>query len=1210
MTTRSASSLQHGFMVVHGNYPEQLRALLVQWLQAYPLDVFTSETVLVQSNGIAQWLKLALAQPVAQGGLGIAAALDLVMPHRLVWQLYRTVLAGEAIPLQCAFDKDQLHWRLLRLLPQVLAAPDPAQIYQELRQYLTADQQLNKTDQLCHKLADLFDQYQVYRADWLAAWQAGDDQLIDGKGQVQPLLPQQRWQAALWRAVLLDMPPEQRQWSRASLHQRFLQACRSQRSIAGLPPRILVFGVSSLSQQSLEALCAVAPFCQVLLTVHNPCQYYWADIISDKDLFRSLHRRQQAKPAPAMAPGITPAPAASHPLLAAWGKQGRDYIRLLDEFDQTASHKALFAGERVDLFSDYDTSHLLGMLQQDILELRPLTETSQHWPALAGEQLSSISFACCHSVVRELEVLHDDLLEQLRADPALQYSDFMVMVPDIHQYAAAIHAVFGRYPRDDARYIPFTIADQSAGAEQPMVQALRFLLDIRNRRLTISELIDFLQTRAVAARFDLDDSAVWQLCQWLEQAGAHWGLHGAQRQSLGVEFVYDESSLLSALRRMLLGYACGEVPTAVAGVLPLPQVAGLSAQWCGALADLLLQLEHWWQLSVSNLSPQLWYAQLQQLLAQFFQPEHADDIALLASLRTELTNWFSHCQAAQLHSDLPLQVISNSWLAGFEQGNLAQRFLTGAVNFATLLPMRAIPFAQVHLLGMQDGAFPRVQRRQDFDLMSLHYRPGDRSRREDDRYLMLEALLSARQRLRISWLGRSVHDNTEREPSVLVTQLRQHLASGWRLADGGDLLNALTTEYPLKPYSSRYQSGELYSYQYEWLQYRQGNMAPQATQPPPNTANPETPGAETLIPAAARQVRWCQTEASPLAESPIPDLSLRQICAFVQDPVRWFFQQRLRVHFGRNAQQHGDDERFVLDNLQHWQLRQQLLQQSALTLARRPESTAVQVAQALAQTADNLAGQALLPLGAAGDIVRQLLCQELTGVLTRYAQALGMTAPASPDFIRLRYVVAERAGNSDSAQPAAASAQGCGPLVISDWLSGVRYYPDLPAAGYRQFHLFSETLFKDGQWQLRPLLVPLLSACIASAAGVSVRQQVFAPDRSLLLPDISQAQACAYLQSLSAQVQRGWCRPLPFQLKLGALALQSKQDERWLTRLAQKFTGDDFNPGLLDENPYLARAYADFASFWSDEAAALCQQLLAPLLQWLESAEEQSDADA
>ena len=62
-----------------------------------------------------------------------------------------------------------LTWRLMRLLPALLA--DEA--FAPLRRFLADDSDLRKRHQLAERLADLFDQYQVYRADWLADWAAG-----------------------------------------------------------------------------------------------------------------------------------------------------------------------------------------------------------------------------------------------------------------------------------------------------------------------------------------------------------------------------------------------------------------------------------------------------------------------------------------------------------------------------------------------------------------------------------------------------------------------------------------------------------------------------------------------------------------------------------------------------------------------------------------------------------------------------------------------------------------------------------------------------------------------------------------------------------------------------------------------------------------------------------------------------------------------------
>ncbi|MFC2538744.1 MAG: exodeoxyribonuclease V subunit gamma, partial [Lautropia mirabilis] len=116
-----------GFIVIHGNQSETLRDLICDWMRAHPLAPLENEVILVQSNGIAQWLTLSLAAdplPVDAGrpafdgrGLGIAAAIDLQLPSRFIWQAYRAVLGEDQVPERSPFGKDLLTWRLMRLLP-------------------------------------------------------------------------------------------------------------------------------------------------------------------------------------------------------------------------------------------------------------------------------------------------------------------------------------------------------------------------------------------------------------------------------------------------------------------------------------------------------------------------------------------------------------------------------------------------------------------------------------------------------------------------------------------------------------------------------------------------------------------------------------------------------------------------------------------------------------------------------------------------------------------------------------------------------------------------------------------------------------------------------------------------------------------------------------------------------------------------------------
>jgi exodeoxyribonuclease V gamma subunit len=106
----------------------------------------------------------------------------------------------------------------------------------------------------------------------------------------------------------------------------------------------------------------------------------------------------------------------AHPLLAAWGRQSRDFVRQLDEFDDVQQAQARFAIPRVDLFDEDEDNDapLLSQVQQRIRDLTPMGEHPRL--AVPGSD-RSIVFHAAHSMMREVEVLHDQLL-QLFADTA------------------------------------------------------------------------------------------------------------------------------------------------------------------------------------------------------------------------------------------------------------------------------------------------------------------------------------------------------------------------------------------------------------------------------------------------------------------------------------------------------------------------------------------------------------------------------------------------------------------------------------------------------------------------------------------------------------------------------------------------------------------------------------------------------------------------
>ena len=1143
----SSTHLQPGFMIVQGNRPDDLRSLVVSWMRRYPLAPLENEIALVQSNGIAQWLKLALAEdPLEddQGGCGIAAAIEMQLPGSFMWQLYRTVLGRDQIPEVSLLDKAPLTWRLMRLLPELVERPH----FEPLRRFLTDDSDLRKRYQLAERLADLFDQYQVYRADWLKEWAAGRHVLNTARGERKPLPVDNCWQAELWRALLEDVGEEGMAQSRAGVHQRFM-ACIDdlEQAPANLPARVIVFGISSLPAQTLEALAGLARFSQVLLCVHNPCRHHWADIVADKDLLRHQYKRQQRRPGMPLELDDQSLHQHAHPLLAAWGKQGRDYINLLDSYDDPGSYQGVFSDGRIDLFTEGSPITLLNQLQDDILQLRPLAESREQWPPVNARRDRSVRFHVAHSPQREVEILHDQLLARFSADPTLRPRDVIVMLPDVDSYAPHIRAVFGQLQRKDPRYIPYTLIDQGQRGREPLLIALEHLLKLPESRFAVSEVLDLLDVPAVRARFGIREGDLPTLHRWIEGAGIRWGLNAEQRASLGLPDGLEQNSWRFGLRRMLLGYAVG-VGDACDGIEPYDEIGGLDAALIGPLVALLDALEVACQTLSCPANAGEWSERLNALLHVFFLAEDEQDEFLLIQLQDLRESWLDVCETVDLQDPLPLTVVREAWLSGLDQGKLSQRFLAGSVNFCTLMPMRAIPFRVVCLLGMNDGDYPRAQPPLDFDLMATDYRPGDRSRREDDRYLLLEAVLSAQDQLYVSWVGRSIRDNSERPASVLIGQLRDHIAAGWQLADaqadvkhdpGQQLLHALTQEHPLQPFSLRYfeQGSALFSYAHEWQVLHQAHS----------------------------DVPHDLAELPPYQDD--EPLTLNQLADFLRHPVRHFFSQRLKVYFEALEAPTPDEEPFVLDALQRYGASEALLSAALST----PED----VPRALHQQACRLQAQGLLPLAGFGELLQHDLIEPLPDLLQRHGQLLERWPRQVEGALPVHFEH--------------------GPHRLEGWLGRVFQGDDQSVLSINTVPNTISAGRNSLKWHR--LIAPWVTHLAACAAGYAYHSALVASDVTLLLAPVDQQAAADLLGELLVARQAGMCAPLPVAPKTAFAWLAQDDPDKAMAAAARAYEGDErTSAGERGESVALARQFRDFAALTADETfEGWCEALYRPL---------------
>ncbi len=888
------------FTLYHSNQLDLLKELLVSRIRQAPLShPFDREQILVQSPGMAQWLKLELAK-----AFGIAANIDFPLPASFIWEMFTRVLAD--VPRQSPYNKGAMSWHLMTILPTLLGRPAFAPLAAYLGGSDGAAPEQVRLWQLCQKVADLFDQYLVYRPDWIARWEEGE-----GLSQELAGVSGQDWQPELWRELVartLALSPSG--YHRANLYEAFIHELERTRDLPGrLPQRVFVFGISALPPRYVEALLALGsrPEVEVHLFVTNPCRYYWGDLLDRKTLARLENK---LKPGTDLETLQGPA----NPLLASMGKLGRDYLHQLMELEVPQIEAFVDIEDR----DDEGKVTLLRAIQKDVLELaeRGAGEFSldvSHHKSPVSLDDGTLQIHACHGPMRELEVLHDRLLALFEQDPTLTPKDVVVMMPDVNSYGPYIQAVFGKEGgkgRGGARgQIPFAISDRATSQESPLLQSFLALLRLPNARFGAGELLAILEVPAVLRRFELDDDEFNVLRRWVQETGIRWGLDDDYPERFALPRL-SGNSWLFGLRRMLLGFAMGDGEP-VAGILPYADIEGQQGLILGKLA--------WFVDSLAEFLPRLqqaqplaeWHACLLALLERFYLADE-DEERQLQLIRSQLTDWQAQLGEARFEQAISADLLQDYLGSVLGESRSSQRFLAGQVNFCTLMPMRSIPFRQVCLLGMNDGVYPRTLPPMGFDLMAVASRRGDRSRRDDDRYLFLEALLSAQQGLYISYQGFSAQDNSEKVPSVLLAELIDYVRQGFVLAGDEDLdddtsgqrlLEHLIVAHPLTPYSPAYFYPEpgsgLFTYAADWLP---------ALSPERGAANFQS--GDLPLPA-----EWGREQGLELAE----------LLRFYRQPARYFLNRRLKVWFELEEATIEDSEPFELDGLQHYQLKALLL---------------------------------------------------------------------------------------------------------------------------------------------------------------------------------------------------------------------------------------------------------------------------------------------
>jgi len=893
---------------------DRLASALAEMLSQPPSDPFAADVVAVPTRGMERWLTQHMSSVLGatpERTDGICANVLFPTPHRLT---------TDAAAAACAIDPARDPWLPERAVWPLLAIVD-ASLNEPwliaLATYLGAGSgepfKRSRRLSVVGHLATLFDRYAMHRPAMLEAWRSGNDHDASGA----PLRPEAAWQAELWRRlrarIAVPSPAERRRQARDRLI--------ADPSVADLPERISLFGLTRLPTGQLQILRALATHRDVHLFLLHPSPALWSALARSDAL---------APTSPSRAADLT-AELPANRLLASWGRDAREMQLVLaaDRGDAGSPEDAAPVSDH-DEGADPFADTLLGRLQSDIRDDRPTPGApigdgpDERMVPAAGDR--SIEIHACHGRLRQVEVLRDAILHALAADDTLEPRDVIVMCPDIETFAPLIGATFGageRPPDDgeatgptepdervgrvghDTAELRVRLADRALRQTNPVLGTVAALLELVGGRLAASQVLDLADRGPVRRRFGFDDDDLALIQDWVRDSGIRWGLDAPHRGPYSLQGVAD-GTWEQGLDRVLVGVTMASDVRLFGRVLPLDDVDSRAIELAGRLAELVERLT----VALDALGTTQPLGEWAAALA-----DAADALTATGDRdrwqRTELQRMLDELVAeADGVPGAESMALTPTEIAAQLRERLAGRptranFRTGHLTVCTLEPMRSVPHRIVCLLGLDDDAFPRKAPRDGDDLLLDDPWIGERDPRSEDRQLLLDALMAAGDRLLITYTGRDERTNTRRPPAVPVGELLDTIEQTARFADGLRAGERLVITHPLQPFDAR-------------------NFTPGALgRQPPWSFDPAALG-------GARALEQPAAAPAPFLAGPLPArggdvVELDDLIAFVEHPVRAFLRRRLGIRVRSYDDEVDDALSIELDNLERWGVGQRLL---------------------------------------------------------------------------------------------------------------------------------------------------------------------------------------------------------------------------------------------------------------------------------------------
>ena len=746
---------------------------------------------------------------------------------------------------------------------------DPSKMHSKIHLSFKGE---NRLISLSQHVARLFQDYGRYAYALVSRWE-----LPDCKG----------WQPRLWRQIFGGNLG----WTYPS---RTLQQSQKR----AVPASIYFFSISFISACEFSFLRRLAKCTSVAYYLLSPCAVFWSDIRTDREsaYLEAYWQRKLGGHSPKLLQ-LEELLRDRNPLLANFGRLGREMACQIEESHaQTyaqyvlsgkvqALDPELFIQEDLCLTAEETSLTLLQALQADLLMMR---HPQGGAPFNFDEEQTSVQLHIAPCLRREVQILYHNLLGLMAKDPTLCPSEIIVMAPQISDYVPYIQSVFGI----ESSRLDFQILDLGMHAQSEIVQGFLQLLQLSASRWDASQLLQLFEHRSFQRRHQLTASDLATIQGWVEQTGIRWGddwLHRnelLQRHHCQKEMVeesatgtwdYGISRLLMGLTMVLQANA--PILTEISPCASIDFSQGdLLGKWIRllhSLRDDLSPLHDRTQMTMED-----WVNYLFCLLENYFQPDYVNkqSVEEYEDLKKQIEVLRAAAGACK-EALFPFASVQNHLVNLMQlQGITYREDHLQAVRFCSMVPLRSIPARVIALMGMQEGAFPRIVNRSSLNLMldadNVDYCPLSV---DYDRYLFLEVLQSVQDNLLMSYQGYSRQDNKELQPSLIIEELFSYLDRCYTIQEK-KISECCVIKHPFDAIDASYFRRDAHLHNFSLQDYEAAQKLVQVPKSPPHCFISEFSLGDSII------------------QETIGAINLKHLTSVARDPIKFHLKKALEIY--------------------------------------------------------------------------------------------------------------------------------------------------------------------------------------------------------------------------------------------------------------------------------------------------------------------------